>query len=136
MCQVSAVTIKITVMNTTASVPAYVLVTSVPASEYPASFGYTRSLNHTKIAYLSGAGGLDRAVVEQRYTLRQQLGINPDNNRVYQQDLTDAGSTTPLTPQTPVVQFDIGGITSNANLIYNIEVWYDVEYFMLQTPGV
>jgi hypothetical protein len=122
-------------MNTTANVPSYLLVTSIPASEYPAAFGYTRALIHSKLAYLSGAGGMDKATVEGTYKLRSMLGINPDNNRVYQMNLADASSTTPLTSETPVVQLDIGGITANATLIYNIEVWYDAEFFQLQTPG-
>jgi hypothetical protein len=136
MCQISAVTVKLTVMNTTANVPSYALITVVPASEYPASLGYTRALNHTRMTYLSGSGGMDKGTIEAKFTLAQMLGISPKGSRVYQQDINDIGSTTPLTAQTPVVQIDVGGITANASLIYNLEVWYEVEYFQLQTPGV
>jgi len=135
MSRILRVTVKCTVINTTANTPAEVVLVTLPFSDYSKTIDQVKQYPEAKIAYLSGSGGIDKAIVSKTDTLTRSLGFNSGMVRDYQQSSAEAASTLALLPDTPVIALYVGGAATEPTLRVFIEVTYHIDFFELEHPG-
>lgn len=127
--------VRVTVINTTASTPAEVVMAVLPYSDYSRTLADVKNLPKAKFKYLSGSGGLDKVSLDYTAALNTWMGVDCRAIRDYQQSASEAASTLALLPDTPVLGLYIGGASTEPTLRVFIDVWYDVEFFELEYPG-
>ncbi len=135
MCRIVSVSVKCTVINTTANTPAEVVLVTLPYSDYSRTLAEAKRFPKAAIRYLSGSGGIDKVVVQKRDSLNAFLGVDSRSIRDYQQSASEAASTLALLPDTPVIALYVGGASTEPTLRVFIETTYDVEFFEPEQPG-
>ncbi len=135
MSRILQVTVKATVINTTANTPAEVVLCVLPYSDYSKTLAQVKQLPKAKFRYLSGSGGLDKVSLSYTANLNHWLGVDSRSIRDYQQSASEAASTLALLPDTPVLALYVGGASTEPTLRVFIETTYHVEFFEPEYPG-
>jgi len=135
MSRIVSLTVKCTVINTTASTPAEVALAVLPYSDYSRTLAEVKKLPKAVYRYLSGSGGIDKVTVSKTANLNHWLGVDSRSIRDYQQSASEAASTLALLPDTPVLALYVGGASTEPTLRVFIEVVYNVEFFLPENPG-
>lgn len=135
MSRIISVSVKVTVINTTANTPAEVVLCVLPYSDYSKTLAQVKLMQKAAVAYLSGSGGIDKVVLSKTANLRAVLGVDSRMVRDYQQSASEAASTLALLPDTPVLALYVGGASTEPTLRVFIEIDYLVEFFELEYPG-
>lgn len=135
MSRITSVTVKCTVINTTANTPAEVAMAVLPYSDYSRTLAEVKKLPKSKYRYLSGSGGIDKVSLTYTASLNHWLGVDSRSIRDYQQSASEAASTLALLPDTPIIALYVGGASTEPTLRVFIEVDYNVEFFLPEQPG-
>lgn len=135
MSRIVSLTVKCTVINTTANTPAEVVMAVLPYSDYSKTLAQAKQLPKAKLRFLSGSGGIDKVSVSETANLNRHLGVDSRSIRDYQQSASEAASTLALLPDTPIIALYVGGASTEPTLRVFIEVNYDVEFFLPEYPG-
>jgi len=135
MSRIVSLTVKCTVINTTANTPAEAVLVVLPFSDYSKTLAQVKQLPKAKYRFLSGSGGIDKVSLSHSANLNAALGVDSRSIRDYQQSASEAGSTLALLPDTPVLAFYVGGASTEPTLRVFIEVNYHVEFFLPEYPG-
>lgn len=135
MSRIVSVTVKATIINTTANTPAEVAMAVLPYSDYSRTLAEVKRLPKAKYRYLSGSGGIDKVSLTYTADLNHWLGVDSRSIRDYQQSASEAASTLALLPDTPVLALYVGGASTEPTLRVFIETTYHVEFFLPEQPG-
>jgi len=135
MSRILSLSVRCTVVNTTASTPAELVSCVLPFSDYSKTLAQVKQLPGAKQRFISGGGGIDRGSVSHSADLNSWLGINSTSIRDYQQSASEAASTLALLPDTPILCLFIGGASTEPTLRVFIKVTYNVEFFEPEYPG-
>lgn len=135
MSRIVRLHVKATVINTTASTPAEIVLVVLPYSDYSRTLAEVKLFPKSAIRYLSGSGGIDKVSLSKSACLNSELGVDSRSIRDYQQSASEAASTLALLPDTPVLALYVGGASTEPTLRVFIEVTYDVEFFEPEFPG-
>lgn len=135
MSRITSVTVKVTVINTTANTPAEVAMAVLPYSDYSRTLAEVKKLPKAKYRYLSGSGGIDKVSLTYTANLNHWLGVDSRSIRDYQQSASEAASTLALLPDTPILALYVGGASTEPTLRVFIEAIYNVEFFLPEQPG-
>jgi len=135
MSRILQVTLRVTVLNTTANTPAEIVAVVLPFSDYSKTLAQVKQLPKATIKYLSGSGGIDKVSLTKKANLNSFLAVDSRSVRDYQQSASEAASTLALLPDTPILGLYIGGASTEPTLRVMITVDYDIEFFELEYPG-
>jgi len=135
MSRILQVTLRVTVLNTTANTPAEIVAVILPFSDYSKTIAQVKQLPKATIKYLSGSGGIDKVSLTKRANLNSFLAVDSRSVRDYQQSASEAASTLALLPDTPILGLYIGGASTEPTLRVMLTVDYDIEFFEPEYPG-
>lgn len=135
LSRIVSLSVKCTVINTTANTPAEIVTAVLPFSDYSKTLAQVKQLPKAKYRFLSGSGGIDKATVTHSANLNSVLGVDSRSIRDYQQSASEAASTLALLPDTPILALYVGGASTEPTLRVFIEVMYNVEFFLPEYPG-
>jgi len=135
MSRIVGLTVRVTVINTTANTPAEIVLCRLPFSDYSKTLAQVKQLPKCKFRFLSGSGGIDKASLAYTDSLNHAVGVDSRSIRDYQQSASEAASTLALLPDTPIIALYVGGASTEPTLRVFIEVDYHVEFFLPEYPG-
>lgn len=135
MSRIVSLTVRVTVINTTANTPAEIVLCRLPFSDYSKTLAQVKQLPKCKFRFLSGSGGIDKASLQYTDNLNHATGVDSRSIRDYQQSASEAASTLALLPDTPIIALYVGGASTEPTLRVFIEVDYNVEFFLPEYPG-
>jgi len=135
MSRIVGLTVRVTVINTTANTPAEIVLCRLPFSDYSKTLAQVKQLPKCKFRFLSGSGGIDKASLAYTDNLNHATGVDSRAIRDYQQSASEAASTLALLPDTPIIALYVGGAATEPTLRVFIEVDYHVEFFLPEYPG-
>lgn len=135
MSRITKVSVRVTVINTTANTPAEVVLVVLPYSDYSRTLAEVKSQPNAGIRYLSGSGGIDKVTLRKSASLNAALRMNSSAIRDYQQSASEAASTLALLPDTPVLALYVGGASTEPTLRVFIETFYHVTFFLPEFPS-